>query len=79
MEKIKNLRYLIDNGQILDDRHEIFSRYTSSCSLCKYFEEKYYACKAFPDGIPEKILSGENKHHKPEKSQSDNSIVFTPI
>jgi len=33
-------------------------------------------CKAFPDGIPDKILL-ENKHDKPLKEQ-DNDLVFTP-
>jgi len=35
-------------------------------------------CKAFPDGIPEEISSGENKHTKPLKSQK-NSLVFEDI
>lgn len=72
-----NMKILIDENRVLDDRHEIFKIYSSSCSLCKFFEEKYYTCAAFPNGIPDDILSGENKHNKPEKSQSDNSIVFT--
>ena len=34
-------------------------------------------CKAFPDGIPEKILTGEHDHTKPFKG--DNGIRFEPI
>lgn len=32
-------------------------------------------CKAFPDGIPEAIAYGDNKHLKPLKGQK-NDIVF---
>lgn len=72
-----NMKILIDENRVLDDRHEIFSIYSSSCSLCKFFEKKHYTCAAFPNGIPDDILSGENKHNKPEKSQSDDSIIFS--
>jgi len=33
------------------------------------------ACKAFPNGIPEKILDGKNKHTKPYPGQK-NDIIF---
>lgn len=32
-------------------------------------------CKAFPEGIPEEILSGENSHTEPLPKQ-ENKIVF---
>jgi hypothetical protein len=35
-------------------------------------------CQAFPNGIPEKILIGEDNHSKPLKDQK-NDIVFEPI
>lgn len=34
-------------------------------------------CKAFPDGIPAEILSGDNKHQKPLLGQGNN-ITFEP-
>lgn len=35
-------------------------------------------CLAFIDGIPEKILIGDDDHSKPLPTQ-DNDIVFEPI
>lgn len=47
------------------------------CSLCENYLGDL-TCQAFPNGIPEKILLGENNHSKPLKDQ-DNDIVFEPI
>lgn len=51
-----------------------------SCATCKHINEwnGEYTCKAFPNGIPDQILNGENKHTKPTKSQ-ENKIVFEEI
>jgi len=35
-----------------------------------------YVCKAFPDGIPDKITYGDNLHLEPLKGQG-NDIVYT--
>lgn len=44
------------------------------CSKCKnYFGD--LTCQAFPEGIPEIILNGENPHREPLPNQ-DNTIVF---
>jgi hypothetical protein len=48
------------------------------CFKCKHFEMFKGGCKAFPDGIPDAITSGLNKHSKPLKGQT-NTIVFEPI
>lgn len=50
------------------------------CFRCKWFgdTEDGGGCKAFPDGIPNIILSGDNLHKKPLKEQ-DNNIVFEPL
>jgi hypothetical protein len=37
---------------------------------------EYVFCKAFPDGIPDKIAYGDNLHLKPLRKQ-DNNIVYT--
>ena len=40
--------------------------------------DKYVTCKAFPEGIPEDILTGEFDHTKKHPEQ-DNDIVFKTI
>lgn len=45
------------------------------CFNCEHFTDEAPGCKAFPDGIPEEITSGKNKHRKPLKGQK-NDIVF---
>ena len=48
--------------------------------LCKncvnYFTD--LKCIAFPNGIPQEILVGDNDHSEPLPKQ-DNDIVFEPI
>lgn len=50
---------------------------TPICWGCKNFDRVEHACKAFPKGIPEEILTGQNDHSKPLPKQ-DNDIVFEP-
>ena len=45
------------------------------CMYCKHFNGKDFNCKAFPKGIPDIIVSGENVHTIPLDGQ-DNDIVF---
>ena len=45
------------------------------CDLCRHSLITHYTCLAFPDGIPEEILKGENRHSKPLPGQK-NDIVF---
>jgi hypothetical protein len=47
------------------------------CFKCKHFREIEGGCDAFPDDIPDEILT-TNKHDKPLKEQK-NKIVFEPI
>ena len=38
------------------------------CNSCKWFDRENLdsvTCKAFPDGIPDQIMDGENSHVKP--------------
>lgn len=46
------------------------------CMFCKHlYLDKTRKCKAFPDGIPEDILTGEFDHTKKYPGQK-NDIVF---
>ena len=45
------------------------------CDLCRHSLIRHYTCLAFPDGIPEEILKGENRHSKPLPEQK-NDLIF---
>lgn len=47
------------------------------CANCRYLEE-YPVCPAFPQGIPNEILSGENGHTEQHPDQVG-SFVFKPV
>ena len=47
------------------------------CFNCKNYI-KDFKCAAFPNGIPEEILRGENPHTEPLPNQ-ENNIIFEPI
>lgn len=47
------------------------------CLLCKNYQDNG-KCLAFPDGIPENILRGEDEHSKPLPEQNNN-LVFEPV
>lgn len=44
------------------------------CSKCRFFNPKTVTCKAFPEGVPGEILTGEFDHHKPY--EGDHGIQF---
>jgi len=47
------------------------------CLMCKNYTDNG-ECLAFPDGIPDEILRGEQEHTKPLPDQN-NDIVYEPI
>jgi hypothetical protein len=47
------------------------------CINCKHYWG-VNSCDAFPDGIPDEIFTGSNKHSKPLKNQG-NDLVFEKI
>lgn len=62
--------------ETIDFKHEIYMVYTSLCTLCRNrFDKKKYTCLAFPDGIPDEILRGEDKHLNIAAGQK-NKVVF---
>lgn len=60
----------------LDDKHEIYRPYKAPCANCRNgFDVTTFTCKAFPKGIPNVILVGNDKHLQPTKGQ-EGSLVF---
>jgi hypothetical protein len=45
------------------------------CMSCVHFRPISGGCDAFPDGIPDEILIGDNNHSKPLEGQA-NDVVF---
>ena len=45
------------------------------CIECKHYHA--FFCDAYPDGIPDEIMTGEHDHTEPFKG--DNGIQFEPI
>lgn len=48
------------------------------CFNCKNFDQIVGGCLAFPDDIPNEIISGENDHSKPLPDQKNN-VIYEPI
>jgi len=52
---------------------------TPLCKQCRHWSEldfSGYKCKAFPNGIPEEIITSEHDHRKPYPG--DNGIRYEP-
>tara|TARA_R110000824_G_scaffold66021_2_gene171600 strand:+ start:923 stop:1102 length:180 start_codon:yes stop_codon:yes gene_type:complete len=52
------------------------AQYNPQCFFCKQYLDKL-TCKAYAEGIPEKIYTNTHDHTKPFKG--DNGIQFEPI
>lgn len=52
---------------------------TRQCFNCQHLftDRPSIACAAFPDGVPEDILTGEVSHHTPH--DGDGGILYAPI
>lgn len=49
---------------------------SDQCVLCRHYQCAL-ACEAFPDGIPEEIITGEFDHTQPHAG--DHGIRFEPV
>lgn len=49
---------------------------SNQCISCKRYRGAG-SCEAYPNGIPDKIMTGEADHTKPYKN--DNGVRFEPI
>jgi hypothetical protein len=53
---------------------------TTACASCRRFNRKDVlndTCEAFPKGIPEEILRGDNNHRNP--SIGDRGLRYEPL
>ena len=55
---------------------DILIDHPPQCLFCQHYEKALF-CDAFPDGIPEAILTGEHDHT--DQYPGDNGIRFEPI
>lgn len=63
------------------DKNSDWPTYSSVCSFCRHLissvpSQRQALCAAFPDGIPDEIWMGENKHQ--EAYPGDHGIRFAP-
>lgn len=65
---------------IVDDNNRIIAHMpvtiSEQCATCKNWTIAL-SCRAFPDGIPDEILSGEVDHSK--SYPGDSGILYDPI
>lgn len=68
----------------MDDKDKImldgekYVPFASDCTMCDHFNDDNFRCAAFPDGIPDTILTGHQKHKSVIAGQKGNYIcTFT--
>ena len=66
------------NGEaclVLDDRGLRVDTFSEiSCYNCKYFREWDFFCKAYPKGIPDELLYGEEAHREVRNDQRGTTV-----
>lgn len=68
----------IKTNTLDNDKEAIFGMYKSLCMTCKHFDSYNYSCAAFPNGIPDKYLSGDEKHLKVDDDQTGD-FIYSPL
>jgi hypothetical protein len=64
MKKSKKTWTMLDRWADWDEHFDEYVEWITPCATCKHFVEAG-KCKAFPDGVPAEIYSGEHKHREP--------------
>jgi hypothetical protein len=49
----------------------------ADCATCRHKSIYFTTCKAFPNGVPEQLLSGELNHRTP--FTGDHGIMYKPV
>lgn len=62
-------------GIVLD--RDNFRPFSSKCKRCKYFVDTHRLCAAYPYGIPDVFLLGE-EHHFQVMNEQQGDIIYTP-
>jgi hypothetical protein len=73
-KKFDSVSKVNEKKVILNDRAIHFAMYNSLCAYCKHLNEGRYTCVAFPESIPDNLLSAEERHDKPINGQSGNTV-----
>ena len=60
--------------QIDHEKFGVLGMYSSFCMRCKHFNSDDYNCSAFPEVIPDKYLSGEEKHTHIDADQVGDTV-----
>jgi len=72
-------KYITEDGQIAYAFEGISLKdWKYGCLECKNLHENYSSCPAYPEGIPEDLLSGKRMHNKIQDDQTGET-VFEPL
>ncbi len=64
---------------VLDGKQMVFRPFKSQCGNCEHFLDMGDCnCEAYPEGIPDALLTGEEKHSTVRKDQKGD-IIYTPV
>lgn len=59
----------------IDKGFDDYRPYTSKCGICEHFDSVTLTCKAYPEVIPKRFLSGEKVHLTVQRDQTGNTVL----
>ncbi len=72
-------KYITEKGQIAYAFEGISLKdWKYGCLECKNLHENYSSCSAYPNGIPDDLLSGLRMHTKIQEDQTG-EVIFQPL